>query len=71
MLGWIGNVLLITGYISAGYKYYFSWHLVFLGCIVWLIYAWQLQMPSMIFIEIVCAIIAARNIYLWGKDDKT
>lgn len=67
MLGWIGNVLLVTGYILAGHKYRISWYLVFLGCLVWLIYGWRLQMPSIIFIEIVCAIIAARNIYLWRK----
>lgn len=67
VLGWSGNVVLITGLLLIGrrYRHAFAWTVA--GEVIWLIESIRLARVDMAFLCLVFAAIAAYNWRLWVK----
>jgi len=61
MLGWIGNALIICGYAVAARSARASWACIFAGSFLWLLYGVQIFLWNIVFIELVCCLLAFRN----------
>ncbi len=67
-LGWLGNLLILIALWQIGCKNRIGWVWSVLGNIIWCIYAINLNMWDMLFVDTVSLILAAYNWRKWGQD---
>lgn len=70
-LGWLGNILILMALWQIGNKKTSGWVYSILGNIVWCIYAIQVSMWDMAFIDVVTLVLAIYNWYKWRANAKT
>jgi hypothetical protein len=64
-LGWLGNLLILVALWQIGCKNRAGWVWSVLGNIVWCIYAINLNMWDMLFVDMVSLILAGYNWRKW------
>lgn len=70
-LGWLGNILILFALWQIGQKKTSGWIFSITGNIIWCIYAYQLDMWDMAFIDVVTLVLATYNWWKWSTDAKT
>ena len=65
-MAWIGNILLIIGYLLVGNKVREAFIFTFVGEILWSYYALKKKEWALLAICLIFAVIAVRNWFLWG-----
>lgn len=70
MIGWIANALLMVGTWLIGSKRVVQGLVVsFFGTVLWLVRAYQIFEPDLLFINLVYLVLIVRAIYTWRKAD--
>ncbi len=66
-LGWVGNVLLLTGAYFIGYRHRHAFLLIILGEAIWCVPSFMTERYDMLFICIFAMGMAMRNWWMWRQ----
>jgi len=67
MIGWIANVLQITGLVLLGKKHAIGWLFGIAAEVLWICRASDKGMPDLVFISVVYIGVASYNWIKWGR----
>ena len=69
-MDWIATIFILLGYWLAGDKHKSAWLFSIVGSIIWVVYAVDIQLWSLVSVNAIFIILGAINLYKWNKKKK-
>jgi len=69
-MDWIATVFVLLGYVLAGYKYKWAFLYSIIGSVIWVWYAYSIELWSLVAVNSVFIVIGTISLRKWLKDSK-